>query len=221
MKNNFYTYAYLRKDGTPYYIGKGEGNRAFKKGKGEIQPPRDTSRILFLKTNLAEDEAFKHEVYMIFVLGRKDLGTGILRNRTNGGEGSSGVVRSEETKKRMSEAQIGKPCTEKAKKKISVALSGENNPNYGVFWTEAQKKAQSEKMSGENHPHYGKIGALSPLSKAIIAIKPEGTERYFGSTREATRELGVHNGHLCGYLKTGKVLKKGKFKGWRFVYENS
>ena len=35
---------------------------------------------------------------MIAVLGRKDLGTGILRNLTHGGEGVSGRVVSEKTK---------------------------------------------------------------------------------------------------------------------------
>jgi|10_taG_2_1085330.scaffolds.fasta_scaffold02098_24 hypothetical protein len=94
--NEYYTYAYLREDGTPYYIGKGKGYRATSKKGHFYVPPED--RIIYLKCNLTEQEAFRHEIYMIDVLGRKDLGTGILRNRTDGGEGASGVMYSEETR---------------------------------------------------------------------------------------------------------------------------
>ena len=104
----FYTYAYLREDRTPYYIGKGCGRRAYKKYSGKIRPPEDKSRIIFLKQNLTEEEAFKHEIYMIAVFGRKDLGTGILHNRTDGGDGSSGRVVSEyEIEKHT---KVGKEC---------------------------------------------------------------------------------------------------------------
>jgi hypothetical protein len=96
--SNFYTYAYLRKrDNTPYYVGKGNGRRAFVKHEG-ISVPKDRSKIIFLKQNLTEEEAFKHEIYMISIFGRKDLGTGILLNRTNGGDGVSGHVK---TKKQI------------------------------------------------------------------------------------------------------------------------
>ena len=79
--DRYYTYAYLRLDGTPYYVGMGRGRRAYSKQHRVKVPPVD--RILFLKKNLTHSEAVKHEIYMIAVLGRKDLGSGILRNLTN------------------------------------------------------------------------------------------------------------------------------------------
>ena len=117
MKNDYYTYAYLRKDGTPYYIGKGRGYRAYYKHRQLVrQPP--VGRILFLKKNLTEEEAFRHEVYMISVLGRKDLGTGILRNLTNGGEGTSGWSPTDATRKKMSESQKGRKHSSEAIEKM-------------------------------------------------------------------------------------------------------
>ena len=87
----YYTYAWLRKDKTPYYIGKGQGNRAYWRHKKAVQPP-SKDRILILKRGLTEEEAFKHEQYMIALYGRKEHG-GLLRNLTDGGEGTSGLKR--------------------------------------------------------------------------------------------------------------------------------
>jgi len=127
--NNYYTYAYLREDRTPYYIGKGKGDRIVSNQRS-INKPTDKNRIIFLKQNLTEEEAFKHEIYMIAVFGRKDLGTGILRNKTDGGEGSSGYIASEETKRKRSEANKGnkhwtnKKHSEDTKKKLSELSKG-------------------------------------------------------------------------------------------------
>jgi hypothetical protein len=108
-ERRFYTYAFLRRDGTPYYIGKGSGNRAFQRGRRKgAKLPKNKSRILFLKKGLTEKEAFRHEVYMIAVFGRKDLGTGILRNLTEGGEGMSGWVVTEGTREKMKKAARSK-----------------------------------------------------------------------------------------------------------------
>jgi hypothetical protein len=124
MNNIFYTYAYLREDKTPYYIGKGKGDRVYKKSKNDIRPPRDKSKIILLKQNLSEGDAFNHEKYMIAIFGRKDLGTGILHNRTDGGDGSSGVLQTEETKLKRSNALKGRPRPEEVKNKIGEKNKG-------------------------------------------------------------------------------------------------
>ena len=137
---HYYTYAYLREDRTPYYIGKGKGNRAYRRRKTDIKPPKDKSRILILKQNLTEEESFKHEIYMIAVCGRKDLGTGILHNRTNGGEGASGAIMSDETRRKMSESGKVKIFSEEHRRKI-----GESNKRRIVSAETRKKMSEARK----------------------------------------------------------------------------
>jgi hypothetical protein len=88
-KSIYYVYQYNREDGTPYYIGKGKGNRVYSKQKN-INLPTDPSRIVIIKDNLTEQESLRLETELIKKYGRKDNNTGVLRNRTDGGEGVSG-----------------------------------------------------------------------------------------------------------------------------------
>ena len=125
----FYIYAYLRDDGTPYYIGKGKGIRAWKqhsiKGKG-AHTPTDNSRIFICETNLTELGAFALERRYIRWWGRKDLGTGVLQNMSDGGQGTSGVKKtvSEETKQKIGLANAGRCQSIATRQKRSQSLAG-------------------------------------------------------------------------------------------------
>lgn len=142
----YYTYAYLREDRTPYYIGKGKGKRVYSKIRSVSMPPKE--RIIILKNNLTEEDAFKHEIYMIDIFGRKDLGTGILHNKTNGGEGVSGHIFTEDQKQKISKSKLGK----------NFGSVGKNHHMYGKTHSPEARKKISKKVSGENHPMYGKKG---------------------------------------------------------------
>jgi hypothetical protein len=139
LRKDFYVYAYLREDGTPYYIGKGKNRRVFNKSNRTTPaPPKD--RILIILENLTEEQAFANEKDFIAWYGRKDNGTGILRNLTDGGEGPSGALVSEETRKKLSEGNKrrlitgwtkGSRHTEETKKKISASMKGQIPWNKG------------------------------------------------------------------------------------------
>ena len=119
---------WLRKNGTPYYVGKGKGNRAYKNdGERSVRKPKCYSRILVQHWG-DEQEAFSMEKFWIYLFGRIDIGTGVLRNRTDGGDGPSGIKRSSvylsKQSKRMlgTKLRLGKTFTTSTKAHISYKI---------------------------------------------------------------------------------------------------
>lgn len=162
----YYTYLWLREDGTPYYVGKGKGKRGFESKKHRHLCPSLDRIIIQYWDN--EAEAYLAEKFLIVHYGRIDLGTGCLRNLTDGGENppnakgikrseefckqvrerSKGLKRTEEAKQKMRAAKLGKkrgPYSEEHKLKISKALKG--NTNGKNSWGHSQTEKSRKKMS--------------------------------------------------------------------------
>jgi hypothetical protein len=143
---SFYTYLWLREDGTPYYAGKGRGRRAFTKDGHIASVPDDAERIIIQEWP-DEASAFEGERFLIGFYGRIDLGTGCLRNLTDGGEGSSGTICSEETRRRLRSRKnnLGKAHSEETKNRIRVALETYRTPEIRDAFGASQrgKKAPS------------------------------------------------------------------------------
>lgn len=195
---NYYVYQYLRKDGTPYYIGKGKGSRAYLNGRSTPKPP-DLDRIQFVKENLTEDEAFALERNLIVKYGRKDLGTGILRNLTEGGEGASGrIAKLEFIEKRVAK-NTGKKRTPEQKKRMSLAQKGRIPTEY----TEEQKAEISRKIS-ESQKGKSKSNAmkakLSQLNKGKShGLRSEETKQKMRKPKSEAHRKAISDGRKAKY----------------------
>ena len=178
--NEFYVYLYLREDNTPYYVGKGKGARAWRKGKGEVYPPTDFTKIKISAHNLTESEAFTLEKKIIKIFGRKDNSTGILRNKSDGGEGPSGRIQTAQEKAMRAMSLTGLAKSEKHKTNLSIAHSGKSlstthKNKISVsgkkrFEDGAEKARMSKKMTGAGNSNAAVWELTSPEGEQFCVI---------------------------------------------------
>jgi hypothetical protein len=179
LNNTYYVYAYLRKDGTPYYIGKGKDKRAWARNHRSF--PKESWQIVLLERNLTNIGALALERRYIRWYGRKDNGTGILINLTDGGESNTGWEMPQTVKEKISKTKqgsipwnLGKAHSEETRNKLKDAWANRPPPSNET------KRRMSE--SHKNKP----LEVLEKYKKAA-QNRPPVTE----ATKEKMRQSQI------------------------------
>ena len=237
----------------PFYIGKGKGKRltnhlieAKRVDYIDKLNPEKTQRIrsilsenskpiiVKLVEDLEEEWAFSIEISAIKSLGRKDRNKGPLLNLTDGGEGVSGYIMSEETKKKMSKSKKGKykgkenpfckwlkTATEEQilewKKKLSKkAIEGYKNGDRIPYWTNKKRTKDIENLTignNKNKKERDKKKVLTMIKRGItVRVKQIDLEgnvlNIFDSMCEASRQTGIKQVTIAKGIERNNVVHK-------------
>ena len=239
--NNWCVYVHISPS-KKYYVGitsqKPErrwdnGNAYLKKNKkGEFTQPPFAHAILkyswenfehrILYSELSKEDAEKKEMRLIALLKSNDG-----RHGYNVRSGGSTSKLSEETKRKLSEAQkgekgsfYGRKHTEETKRKISEKIKGVNHPMYGKYLSEEHKRKIGESKKGEkNHNHKSRlseeqlkkisehcrmIGKMSNCNKAVYCTE---LNKQWESMTDAKKETGAF--HISSVVH-GRRKSSGK-----------
>lgn len=221
----FYIYRHIRTDTDEvFYIGKG-ANRISRKWDYERAythyrrnkfwqsvvskcPDIEVEIVMEFDT---EEQCIAKEIELIALYGRRNRGTGTLVNLTDGGDGTTGRICTEELRQKRRERvtgskhpSFGKQLSAETRRKKSEAINGEKHHLYGKKLPEEWKENIRRSKYGAGNPMYGKCGAEHPNSKPVINTV---TGAVYSSVAEAAAAEGVNVKTLYQYLDGTKKNK--------------
>lgn len=266
----YYVYFYINPiDGIPFYIGKGSGKRShyhlrlaksnfWKQDSNKLKMNKirkilssGLDPIIEIKEkNLSETESFEREKFYILEYGRIDLGTGVLTNLSDGGDGQRnwnppleyklnmskitsgekngmfGKNQKEETKNKIREKALGRKPSESAKKKMSESHLGDKNYFYGRKHSENSLDKMSKNRIGKC------VGETNCSAKVFIFTSPSGEIfEVNGGFINFCKKNNLSEGRMKRFINMGEIPECDKYhnmttektincKGWKVENRN-
>ena len=160
-----FVYAYIRTDGSPYYVG--VASHAYRPIKKDhtVGVPADRRRIRIMRSGLTWEQAASWERRYIAHYGRLDIKTGILRNRTEGGEGTCGRMTSKDTKDKIRQKAIGRKVSEATKALKRQQMLGTTKPQETIAKTIIGRNIRTANTYGLDVDRYLSV---SPEMRILI-----------------------------------------------------
>lgn len=191
MNRDFYIYILFRETGTPFYVGKGRGNRWLHHerdtGKNDTHKDRIIRKILLTRNDvpkikivegLTNIEAKRLEILFIASIGRYPQGP--LVNHTRGGDGC--VDPSNDVRLRMSSSHTGVRLSDETRAKMSAVSKGK--PKSREHVANAAAAGRGLKRSEETCRRIG-LAHINPSD----ATRKKMRESHLGHTQSLeTRE---------------------------------
>lgn len=193
-QDHFYVYLHLREsDGKPFYVGKGCGKRAYHfSGRSQYWnrvKNKHGVEVKILFNNIEESLAFELEKEIITTLRNDGYE---LCNLTDGGEGTKGIVVSEETRKKLSDVHKGRNFSPESIEKMRQS-------HLGMIASEEARKNMSLVQIGKTHTdeakkkmsetHYNKP---DHYDKTVYTFNHKNGDYFVGTRIELSRKYGFN-----------------------------
>jgi len=167
-----YVYRHIRLDkNEPFYIGIGSDEHYYRSTakahrnkiwKGIVS--RTEYKVQIISDNITFEESKEKEKEFISLYGRINLGTGILCNLTDGGDGIIGQVFTQEHRQKISESNKGRKLSDEHRRKLR-----ESGRVWGL--TEEQKKHLSVIQKGiPKNKEKAARGLTSGVSRQVLDL---------------------------------------------------
>lgn len=192
----------------PIYAGKGTGKRSEYHEAMALLCPwiknhkfnkirkilRSGSRILVKNSKKlhSEDSAFEYEKMLVAAIGRADLKLGPLTNKTDGGEGASGALKSKKTRRLISNNSKNTWAARSDNEKFAI---------LSQLWNKQQDWWSSLNEDGkEEYSDKVKVGvreyleSISPEERAeFIAERKEHGVAWWAGLSDEKRKIAINN----------------------------